>query len=71
MTIEEKFEELISGLTRKLDFEQNPEYISFLRGNEFMFSYNFNSGHLWCHREKVWGDWNAKGNIADTKFNCL
>lgn len=53
-TIEQRFEELVAGLTRKVDFDQWPDYIFFLRGDECLFNYNFSSGNLWCHSEKVW-----------------
>lgn len=54
MTIEEKFEELIKGLTRKVDFERWPEEIFFFRDDECLFDYDFNFGYLWCDWEKVW-----------------
>lgn len=52
--IEERFEELICGLTRKVNFVHFPEDIFFCLGDECLFEFNLNSGHLWCSMDKVW-----------------
>lgn len=52
-TIEQRFEELVTGLTRKVDFEWWPDSIFFFRDEECLFEYELNFSYLWFHREKV------------------
>lgn len=51
--IGQRFEKLITGLTRKVDFEAWPDYIFFFRGDEYLFEYELNSGDLWCDWKNV------------------
>lgn len=52
--IEQRFEELIAGLTRKVDFEHYPNSVFFFCGRKFLFEQDLSSDRFWCDSERVW-----------------
>lgn len=52
--MEDRFEELITGLTRAVDFEIFPDSIFFFRGENCLFEYEVPNSTFWCDQKKVW-----------------
>jgi hypothetical protein len=54
MTKEQKFKELSSGLTRKIDLNRWPSEIHFFNSTGWAFSYDIISGFLWVRYNPIW-----------------
>lgn len=67
-TIGQRFEQLISGLTRQVDFEQWPDSIFFFGGEDCLFVYSPSDCIFWFDRQKVWNYLEAHIFSANAAF---
>lgn len=69
--LEGKFNELILGLTRNVDFEQWPNRIFLFRGDDFLFEYSLDTGYLGCQLVKVWNILKFEGRYNLYEINSF
>lgn len=68
--MKQRFQEVSSGLIRRVDFDRWPSSIFFFKGEKWMFEYDIISGYLYCRYREVWEYLSSSNNTkyGDTQL---